>query len=135
MKKIKWELIPEEKLKEWAEVLKFDLKILEATYFHYYKDKITKNEYCASMILERLSTGFYDNIIVEIKEGDYYGYKDKIDFGELQKNNEDLFKFLINASPYWRGKNNLSESVEPEKKELERRIDTLNSYLEKKYGK
>ena len=64
MEKVEWELIPEDKLKEWAEVLKFDLNKLVADYDHSYKDEVTKKEYFASMILQRLNAGFY-NIIEE----------------------------------------------------------------------
>ena len=34
METVQWELIPEDKLKEWAEVLRFNLNDLEADYYH-----------------------------------------------------------------------------------------------------
>ena len=131
MKKVKWELVPEDKLKEWAEVLRFNINDLEADYYHSYKDEVTKKEYFASMILQRLNIGFY-NIIGKAKEGD--DDKDKIDFEQLQQNNEDLHNFWIYAAPYWKGKNNLKESVETERKELSRRIQALNERLNRSYG-
>jgi len=134
MEKVEWELIPEDKLKEWAEVLKFDLNKLVADYDHSYKDEVTKKEYFASMILQRLHAGFHDNIIEEVKEGDDYNNKDKIDFGQLQLSNEDLHNFWIYAAPYWKGKDKLSETVESENKELERRIQALNERFSREYG-
>jgi hypothetical protein len=133
MEMVEWELIPEDKLKEWAEVLRFYLNDLEADYYHSYKDEVTKKEYFASMILQRLNAGFY-NIIGEVKEGDDYDHEDKIDFSQIQQNNEDLHNFWIYAAPYWKGKDNLKESVETEKKELEKRIQALNERLNREYG-
>lgn len=131
MEKVEWELIPEGKLKEWAEVLRFNVNDLEADYYHSYKGEVTKKEYFASMILQRLNAGFY-NIIGEVKEGD--DDKDKIDFDRLQQNNEDLHNFWVYAAPYWKGKDKLKESVETEKKELARRIQALNERLNREYG-
>jgi hypothetical protein len=131
VEKVEWELIPEHKLKEWAEVLSFNVSDLEADYFHSYKDEVTKKEYFASMILQRLKAGFY--IIKEAKEGD--DDKENIDFDQLQQNNEDLHNFWIYAAPYWKGKDNLKESIETEQKEMARRIQALNERLNRAYGK
>ena len=134
MEKIEWELIPEDKLKEWAEVLKFDIDKLEADYQNSYKDEVTKKEYIASMILQRLNAGHHDDIIEEVKEGDDYNNKDKIDFDQLQQNNEDMHSFWIYAAPYWKDKDNLRETVEMEKKELNKRIEALNERLNREYA-
>ena len=134
MEKIEWELIPENKLKEWAAVLKFDIVKLEADYDHYYQDEVTKKEYIAAMILQRLHAGYYDNITKEVEEGNDDNNKDKIDFDLLQHNNEDLYNFWIYAAPYWKGKDSLRETVEKEKKELNRRIKALNERLNREYG-
>lgn len=134
MEKIEWDLIPENKLKGWAEVLKFDLVKIEADYYQSYKDEVTKKEYIVSMVLQRLHAGYYDNIPKEIKEGNDYNNRDKIDFDLLQQNNEDLHNFWIYASPYWKGKNNLRETVEIEKKELIKRIKALNERLNREYS-
>jgi hypothetical protein len=107
---------------------------IEADYYHSYKDEVTKKEYIVSMILQRLHAGYYDNIIKEIKEGNDYNDKDKIDLDQLQQNNEDLYNFWIYAAPYWKDKNNLRETVETEKKELNKRIKALNERLNRVYG-
>jgi hypothetical protein len=86
------------------------------------------------MILQRLHAGYHDNIIEEVKEGDDYNNKDKIDFDQLQQNNEDLHNFWIYAAPYWKDKDNLREKVETEKRELNKRIKALNERLNREYG-
>lgn len=128
MKKVKWKLIDIDTWKKWAEALKFDASELSAEAIH--QQNVSKEEYYATEILTRLASSFYDSDFREIKEGEDAFPKDKIDMGELPK---DLFDLWIAAQEYWRSKRDLSMLNKIEIKELERKLTSLNNYIDSNY--
>lgn len=129
MERVKWELIGIARLKEWAELIKLDSKLLEAEWKQFHKNEKSEEEYFGEKILFYLNKGCYcPNESKGIPEGQK-PIEERINFNELKEKNKDLYDFWQVAKLYWDYKVNSNTP----KSTLERTIKALNEYIESKY--